>query len=318
MVKENSAMNNKSSLMNPQVDYVFKNIFGNKSHPKILISLLNAIFGYVGDSPKKITKVTIENPNITKSIVDGKYSILDIRAIANDNEIINIEMQIKNEYNIKERSMYHLSKMFSGQLKAGDNYTVLKKSVVICILNYNLFNSDNTRIHNKFLFKNTETNEDLSDLMELHYIELRKLHQNKDMQLNDLLIDWLLFLTNPESEVISMVKKKVPEIEEAISLLDILSKDKEARQIYEMRERAMLNENTNLLGARKEGIEQGFQQGIEKGIEQGIEKGIEQGIEKGIDKATIEIAKNFKKLGISDSMISEATGLTLDQVKSLK
>jgi predicted transposase/invertase (TIGR01784 family) len=99
-----------------------------------------------------------------------------------------------------------------------------------------------------------------------------------------------------------MVKEKVSEIEEAISLLDMLSKDKEARQIYEMRERAMLNENTNLLGA----INEGFQQGIK------------QGIENGIDKATIEIAKNFKKLGVSDSMISEATGLTIDQVKSLK
>ena len=109
-------------LLNPQVDFVFKNIFGNTKHPEVLISLLNSIFGYTDENGKKIVKVSIENPEITKEIIDDRNSILDIRATINDGEIINIEMQIKNEYNIIPRSMYYLGKIFSNQLKSYDNH----------------------------------------------------------------------------------------------------------------------------------------------------------------------------------------------------
>ena len=68
MAKENI------KLMKPKIDFVFKSIFGNEKHPKILISFLNAVFGFSGD--KKIVKVKIENPNIDKDEIEDKYSIL--------------------------------------------------------------------------------------------------------------------------------------------------------------------------------------------------------------------------------------------------
>jgi predicted transposase/invertase (TIGR01784 family) len=300
-----------ATLMNPQVDFVFKNIFGSEKHPKVLISLLNAIFGFTNDSPKRIVKVKIDNPTIHKEYLEDKYSVLDIKATVNDGEIVNIEMQIKNQYNMKERSLYYLSKIFESQLETREIYTNLKRCVVICIMNFNMFNELDNRFHRSFLFKDTVTAEVLSNLMELHYIELPKIKNLKfEPNINDLLTDWLLFLTNPESEVISMLKKKVPEIKEAISILDILSKDKEAREIYQKRQFAILNNNTNLAGAKAEGKAEG--------IAEGKAEGIAEGITKGEQKEKRDTAKAMLQRGLSDEMIHEITKLSFEEIKQLR
>ena len=86
-------------LLDPKVDFVFKNIFGSPKHPRILISFLNAILKPVN----KITSVEIKATDLEKQFIDDKYSRLDIKAETNNNEIINIEIQLKNEYNMKKR-----------------------------------------------------------------------------------------------------------------------------------------------------------------------------------------------------------------------
>ena len=313
-------------LLSPQVDFVFKNIFSNTKHPSVLISLLNSILGYTDKNSKKIIKATIESPEITKEMIDDRNSVLDIKATINDGEIINIEMQIKNEHNIIPRSMYYLGKIFSNQLKPGEFFGTLKRCVVICILGYNLFNdndNDNNKtvhkkqshpmtidnMHNIFRFMNVKSHEELSSLMEIHYIELPKLLkvlQNNTSE-EDTLLNWLLFLVNPESEAISMAKEKTPEISYAAKILEALSRDKKARQLYEMREMSRLIAGTNLEAA------------MERGLKQGIEKGMEKGREEGAKNTQIQIAKKLlksKKYTLKD--ITEISGLSMSEIKTIK
>ena len=49
-------------LLDPKVDFVFKNIFGSPKHPRILISFLNATLKPVN----KITHVEIKGTDIAK------------------------------------------------------------------------------------------------------------------------------------------------------------------------------------------------------------------------------------------------------------
>ena len=56
---------------------------------------------------------------------------------------------------------------------------------------------------------------------------------------------------------------------------------------------------------------------MEKGIQEGIEKGIQEGMEKGIEQSKIEIARNLKKSGIDIKIISDNTGLSIEQVEKL-
>ena len=65
---------------------------------------------------------------------------------------------------------------------------------------------------------------------------------------------------------------------------------------------------------KQEGVQQGIQQGMQQGIQQGIQEGMQQGIHKGVQQVVLGMLK--KKMDVLT--ISEITGLTQEDIKSLK
>ncbi len=239
-------------LMNPKVDFVFKSIFGNQKHSKILVDFLNAVFRLTNDD--KIVEVKIQNPHLDKKHMEDKYSILDVKAKANDNTLINIEIQVvKND--MIARSLYYLSKMISGQLKEKEDYSKILKTVTINLLDFIILKNTD-RIHNAFFFKEYETNMLLTNLAEIHFIEFPKL--GREQSVKELpLLDWIKFINFPESKEVEEIMKKNASIQEARNLLYNLSMDPEAREIYENREKAARDWYSSLEVAKNEGIEKG-------------------------------------------------------------
>ena len=79
-------------LLDPKMDFVFKNIFGSEKNSKILISFLNATL-----KPKYlITAVEIKNTDINKDYIEDTFSRLDVKATTSNEEIINIENNIQD------------------------------------------------------------------------------------------------------------------------------------------------------------------------------------------------------------------------------
>ena len=126
------------ALLPPKMDFVFKRIFGNENHPNILISFLNAVLNPVDP----IKSVNLKDTTIEKSHLEDKYSRLDVKAITNKGEHINIEIQLKDEYNMIKRSLYYWSKLYEGQLENGENYQKLSRTICINLLDFNLLNHD--------------------------------------------------------------------------------------------------------------------------------------------------------------------------------
>nr|WP_239551164.1 Rpn family recombination-promoting nuclease/putative transposase [Halanaerobacter jeridensis] len=248
----------KEKLLDPKVDFVFKRIFGSEKHPNILISFLNSVLGTKG-TKKEIVKVKIDNAEINREWEEDKLSRLDVKATADDGRKLNVEIQLKNQYNMKRRTLYYWSKLYTSQLNKGEKYSQLRKTVAINILNFNYLKSMED-YHNCFLLKEKENNQVLTDIEEIHFIELTKLNEEKYQDLkkiNDDLIPWLLFLKDPESEVVKMIEEKVEELKEAAENLEIMSQDKEERQKYEARQKAIHDYLTNLEGAKQEGVKLG-------------------------------------------------------------
>ncbi|AEM20875.1 hypothetical protein Bint_0241 [Brachyspira intermedia PWS/A] len=52
-------------------------------------------------------------------------------------------------------------------------------------------------------------------------------------------------------------------------------------------------------------------------IKNAMNKGIQEGIEKGIEQGKIEIERNLKKSGIDIKIISDNTGLSIEQIEKL-
>ncbi|MGM0509451.1 MAG: Rpn family recombination-promoting nuclease/putative transposase, partial [Fusobacteriota bacterium] len=240
-------------LMDPKVDFVFKKIFGSEDNTNILVAFLNAIFETKG-TEKEIVKVKIENAEINKTWDEDKLTRLDIKATSNENTKINIEIQLKNQYNMKRRTLFYWAKLYTSQLKSGNKYRELNKTVTINILNFNYL-EDMEDYHNSFLLKEKDTNQVLTELEEIHFIELPKFDGSKYHEVEDIdedLIPWLLFLKNPESEVVEMIEEKVAELKEAAESLEVLSHDEETREFYEARQKAIHDHISNLEETRRE------------------------------------------------------------------
>ena len=276
-------------LLDPKMDFVFKNIFGNEKNSKILISFLNATL-----KPKDlITSVEIKNTDLNKGYIEDKFSRLDVKATTSNEEIINIEIQLKNEYNMIKRSLYYWSKLYSEQLNEGKDYSILKRTICINILNFKYLKT--RKFHSAYRLKEIYSNEELTDVAEIHFIEIPKLEDGSDEK--DMLVPWIEFLKDPESEKVRNLEMSIEEIRQAKDELIKMSNDDTQRELYEMRAKTLKDKISALNEAER--------------------KGIQKGIQEGEKKKAIEIAKSL--LDVLDvQTISLKTGLSVDEINKLK
>ena len=267
--------------MSNHLDLVVKRIFGNENNPRILISFLNAVI-----KPKDLIKsVQIMNNDIDKESIEDKFSRLDIKAKTNKNELINIEIQIKDEHNMVKRSLYYWSKMFESQLTEGQKYDALAKTICINILNFNCLSTKEA--HSIYRLKEINTNEELTDLQEIHFIELPKLPKNEEIK--DVFDAWMEFIENPISNKLEKAEMTIQEIKEAKNELLRLSASDKERMKYEDRRAALLDKVSALENAE------------EKGIEIGKKK----------------VAKNLIEAGVDIEIIIRTTGLERSEIENL-
>ena len=279
--------------MSNHLDLVVKRIFGNENNPRILISFLNAVI-----KPKDLIKtVQIMNNDIDKESIEDKFSRLDIKAKTNKNELINIEIQIKDEHNMIKRSLYYWSKMFEGQLTEGQKYDTLAKTICINILNFKCLKTKEA--HSIYRLKEINTNEELTDLQEIHFIELPKLPKNEEIK--DVFDAWMEFIENPISNKLEKAEMTIQEIKEAKNELLRLSANDKERMKYEDRRAALLDKVSALENAE----------------EKGIEIGKEIGKKEGEKNKAIEVAKNSLKAGLDIDTISSITGLDKNEIEKL-
>ena len=296
-------------LLDPKMDFVFKNIFGCEKHPNILISFLNATL-----KPKDlITAVEIKNTDLNKGYIEDKFSRLDVKATTSNNEIINIEIQLKNEYNMIKRSLFYWSKLYSEQLNEGEDYSVLKRTICINILNFKYLKT--RKFHSGYRLKEIYSNEELTDVAEIHFIEIPKLEEGTDEK--DMLVAWIEFLKNPESEKVRSLEMSIDEIREAKDELIRMSNDDTQRELYEMRAKTLKDKISALNEAERKGIKKGRQEGIKEGLQKGIQEGLQKGIQEGEKSKAIEIAKSLINIGLDKETISKSTGLDLNEIEKL-
>ena len=267
----------------PTNDYVFKRIFGYVGNEEITKALLNAILN------EKVTKVDLDkNPITEKDLYDDKIGILDIRTTFNDNVDCDIEMQVATQKDIAERILFYWSKMYSKGIREGGNYASLKKTIVILITDFEMTNlTQITKGHTEWEVREKDfQNTVLTDVLELHIIEISKLKRYANRTAEKDLLHWAEFLVNPEK--IGGIKMEDTENDEALKkaleIYDDLSKDEHERYLAELRMKHILDSRAMKEEGYENGVRDGIEQGIKQGVEQGIKQGIKQGVEQGIEQ----------------------------------
>jgi len=281
--------------LNPLNDYAFKQIMEKDN----LIAFLNAVLD--PDDQQKLVSLELldNNPELTKEMIFDKTGRLDIRAKTADGMQIDIEVQINNQKNMDKRTLFYWGKLFLEGIKQGEDYIKLAKVITVNILDFDYL--DIPKYHSQYhLWEDSEENYLLTDLIEVHFIELPKFKRfdPKDLRGNPL-HRWLKFFDKmlPEEEL-----KELMEMDSAIKRaekkLEYISSDEEALALYRAREDSA-HERANLLYT-------------------GRMEGIVEGIEKGIEKEKIQIAQNMLSENMSLELIARITGLPIEEIKTLQ
>ena len=278
--------------LSPKLDVVFQALFGEVGNESITKGFLETIL------ERKIDSIDLSrNPILRREFKDEKLGVLDIIAKIDENEICNIELQIVDKKNIIERILYYWSRLYSRQIKSGEDYKILQKAIVILITDFKIENLEELDYHSRWKIMEDKQGKKiiLTQKLEIDIIELPKIIGKEKEQ--DNLLDWLYFLENPKSERVTEKMKENENLKEAVKKLDNLSEDERMQRIADLRQKAIMDEKAI----------------YEKGLEVGIEKGIMEGSQ----KEKIEIAKKMLELKIDKETIAEATGLTEQEIEKI-
>jgi predicted transposase/invertase (TIGR01784 family) len=274
-------------ILPPKSDVVFKMLFGDERNKDILIDFLKSILSLSEDEYEHIT---IADPHLKRERKKDKLGIVDVKLTSKSGKIIHIEIQVLEQDEIPERVTYYNAKMLAAQLKSGEEFDTLQKTISILITDFEII-EDRQKYHYTFELIDKTTGAKFTDLIEIHTLELQKTPKETD---NTTKYDWLRFLKAESEEEFNMIADRSPAIHKAVVEIKRLSQSERAQLIYEDREKAIHDHNSRLKSALKKGRAE-------------AEK------EAHMDK--IELAKKLKKRGIPTEYILEDTGLSIEEIE---
>ena len=298
MSKKNEEQKNKPTKENKKYnlknDVIFKAFFARKENEIFLIDFLEALLNI------KIKTIKInEEVNLEQLSVDEKGGRLDLQAKLDDGVIVNIELQIKNNFNIKERTTVYSSKVISREVARGSDYKDVSKVIMINILGYNLLEFDEY-ISETVIVLDKHRDYEMLKGIKWYFIELPKFRK-KNPDLNDKIDQWICFIDESNKEAVKMAENKNKVLKKARKELDYLTGDAAVRRWAELRDKWEMDDYFIKKYAKEEGEKIGEKIGEKKG-----EK-----------KRGKEIAKNLLKMGMEIPKVIEATGLDKEEIEKI-
>ena len=243
-------------VVSAKLDIIFKKIFTDNR------DMLHEFVADMLEIPSEsIKEIVITNPELVLETIDGKFSRLDLN-MKIDDKLVNLEIQVRSEDDFRDRTLFYWTKLYTSELKKGEIYGNLKKTITINIVNFNLFECED--YHSEVVTAVKDRDEIFSDKFSIHFFELQKVNKKVDPDNRREL--WMHFLNANSEEEFEMLKDtKVPIMERAVNVIYDLSEDTRVRELARMREKALHDEASALANAEKRGMEKGIEKGIEKG-----------------------------------------------------
>ena len=208
---------------------------------------------------------------------------------------------------IVKRILYYWSRTYSKQLKTGEKYKDLKKTIGIVITNYEIKEMEGIeKLDSKWQITCDKNDKRLlTDDLELRIIEIPKADKILKNDKYNKIAQWLTFFDNPNTERVEEIMKENEEVKKANSVLYEMSEDEELQRLAELREKWDLDERSALGHAKEEGIKEGKLEGEKIGVK------------KGEKSKAIEIAKKMKNEEMDINIIMKITGLIKDEIEKL-
>jgi len=288
------------------VDIAFKKIFGVEENKDLLLSLINAVVG----PEDQVADLVLLNPYNPQNLPDPKLSILDIKARGHDGKRFNIEIQISDEADYDKRALYDWAKLYTEQLKKGEDDASLSKAIGIHILNFTSIVGVEA-YHNVFHIREKNSGTVYFEDLELHTLELKKFSENTEEDLGEILAKvkssldiWMAFLTRHDLLNKNALSGTLdsPTLKKALGVLEVMNFDDTEEEIDEGHLK-WLRVEANTLG-KYEG--------------QGFERGKAEGKAEGLAEGKAEIARTLLAEGFAVAKVSQLTGLSVSEIQAFQ
>ena len=284
-IDDSKEKDQETKLLSPKLDVVFQALFGEVGSERITKEFLEAIL------ERKIEEVDLSgNIVLRRENVEDKMGVLDVLAKINNNEYANIEMQVADKDNLLERILYYWARVYTRNIKKGEDYIELKKTIEILIVDFEINQLKELGYHSKWkIIEEKDRKLILTDDLEIHLIEINKIKNLTEKEKNKELVKWIYFLEEPEGERVKEYMKSDSGIKESKGKLETMSEDERMQILADLRLKAIMDEKAIKRLGYKEGIKQ----------------------------RTIEIAKKMKSENIDIEIIKRITGLTEEEIEKL-
>lgn len=288
-------------------DWAMKRLLRNKANFGVLEGFLTTLL------KEKITIQKLLESESNQEDEFDKYNRVDMLAENSHGELFLIEVQNNSEYAYFQRMLFGASKLVTEYINRGEGYDNVRKVYSINIVYFSLGHGKDVVYHGKTEFRGIHE----GDLLELTPFQRQTFNVDHVSQLypeyyilkvNDFnrvakspLEEWMYYLNTgdiPDSAT-------APGLGQAREQLKLTRMSKEELDAYYRHLDNIVILRDNIRTERAEGLAKGR------------EEGREEGLAKGRTEERIENARKMKMRGLDDSMISDITGLTIEEIRKI-
>ena len=296
-------------------DTMLKAMFQNENRIKYSAKFLSYFIDV--EYEDILNNICLAKNELDKNNENDKGERCDYVALLSDTSL-NIEVNNNSSLEVLERNMEYAHRLYSKKIKRGEenyqytqviqfnlnNFAFKGNDKIVDI--YTVTNDDNIGLSNKLIF------------VQIYVPNLRKKWYTKGMK----------SLSEEEKYILALVEMDLDKLNDlgGENIMDEYVKEAEevsfeggVGEAYD-KEWALRDQGyrDGLSQGKAEGKAEGFSQGKAEGKAEGISEGISQGISQGKIESKKEIAKNILKNKIDISIIASSTGLTEEEINSLK
>ena len=210
-------------------DYLFKALM--QRNERVLKALVCALLHL---KEEEISKIDLMNPIVLGEYAEEKDIILDVNVCLNDQKMLDLEMQVADEKNWTERSLYYACRNYTELVKGG-NYRNAMPSIHIGLLDFTLF-KEHEKFYATYRLLEEKDHYPYTDKLQIGVVDLTRidLATPEDQEYN---IDkWARLFKAKTWEDIKMVAAKNRTIDDAATTIYQLTADERIRQQCEARE----------------------------------------------------------------------------------
>ena len=296
--------------INRMNDYFIRYLLASEGNEDILENIVNSVLEDLGF--EEVHNLHIINPHNLPENINLKESVLDVKAITKSNKKIIIEIQLSGNIDFLKRIYYYISRNIVSEVDEKEPYYIISEVISINFVNFNMDFNDEGKPHRCFKLIDIENPNVVLDMVQMHILEVPRFknilsNSNIEDMKKKRILSWIEFFTVKDLD--NNIKSKLKEVnkimKKVIDRYERFTSSEDEMQVYNARDAFLYGQTVMLKKEREEGIKEG------------IKKGMEEGVEKGKKSEKIAIAKNLKNSGIDINIISENTGLSIEEIKNL-